>query len=107
MAREEVMADGDRELLIALEGHAAGKSLREIAEELHGAEVVAAEWSSDSVLRARMKRLLWKARSQTGLTRRRGRGGGGGLTTRWHPLSANPGRARREELLTWSDWMEG
>ena len=54
--------DGDRDVLIALEGHRAGKSLREIAEDLFGAEVVAADWGPDSGVRARTRRLLHKAR---------------------------------------------
>ena len=53
--------DGDREVLIALEGHRAGKSLREIAEDLYGAEVVAAQWDADSWVRLRTRRLLRKA----------------------------------------------
>ena len=63
MTREEAMTDGNRELLIALDGHVAGKSMREIAEDLYGAERVVAEWRSDSVLRARTRRLLSKAQS--------------------------------------------
>ena len=63
LTREEAMTDGNRELLIALDGHVAGKSMREIAEDLYGAERVAAEWRSDSVLRARTRRLLSKAQS--------------------------------------------
>ena len=57
----EATADGNRELLIALDGHAAGKSTREIAEDLYGAERVAAQWSPDGVLRSRVRRLLRRA----------------------------------------------
>ena len=49
--------DGDRELRI---GRAAGKSLREIAEDLYGPERVAPNWDGNSVLRARTRRLLRK-----------------------------------------------
>ena len=62
MTREEVTSFGERELRIALDGHMAGKSMREIAEDLYGAEIVAAEWTPDGVLRARTRRLLHKAR---------------------------------------------
>ena len=61
MTREEPTADGDRELSIALDGYDAGKSMREIAVDLYGAEKVTAEWTFDSVLRARMRRLVCKA----------------------------------------------
>ena len=52
----------DRELLIALDGNDAGKSMREIAVDVYGAERVAAEWTPDGVLRAQRRRLLRKAR---------------------------------------------
>ena len=52
--------DGDRQLRIARDGCAAGKSLREIAEDLYGPERVASDWDSESVLRARTRRLLRK-----------------------------------------------
>ena len=48
MKKGGAMEDRDREVLIALDGHRAGKSLCEIAEDLFGAERVAAEWSADS-----------------------------------------------------------
>ena len=54
--------DGDRELLMALDGNVAGKSMREIAADLYGAEMVAAEWTPDGVLRAQTRRLLRKVR---------------------------------------------
>ena len=61
LTRDEATAEGDRELLIALDGHAAGKSVREIAENLYGAERVAAQWSPDGVLRSQVRRLLRRA----------------------------------------------
>ena len=64
MTREETTAHGERDVLIALEGHAAGRSMREIAEDLCGAERVSAEWSSESVLCARTQRLLQRARAR-------------------------------------------
>ena len=38
----------DREVRVALDGHAACKSMREAAEVLYGAEREAPEWTSDS-----------------------------------------------------------
>ena len=70
LTREETTADGENEVLTALDGELAGKSLREIAEYLCGAERVSAEWSSESVLRARTRRLVLRARAhprRTGL----------------------------------------
>ncbi len=61
LTRNEATADGNRELLIALDGHAACKSTREVAEDLCGAESVAAQWSPDGVLRSRVRRLLRRA----------------------------------------------
>ena len=55
----------DRELLIALDGNDAGKSMREIAVDVYGAERVAAEWAPDGVLRAQTRRLLRTARNHT------------------------------------------
>ena len=60
---EQATGDGDRELLMALDGHIAGRSMREIAVDLYGAERVAAEWAPDGVLRAQTRRLLRKARA--------------------------------------------
>ena len=62
MKKDGAMDDGDREVLIALDGQRAGKSMREIAEELFGAERVAAEWSADGGVRLRTRRLVQKAR---------------------------------------------
>lgn len=56
------MGDGDRELLIALDGDLAGKSERQIAEDLFGRERVVAEWGSDSWMRSRVRRRLAKGR---------------------------------------------
>ena len=58
MKKDGAMDDGDREVLIALGGHRAGKSMREIAEDMFGAERVAAEWSANSGVRLRTKRLV-------------------------------------------------
>ena len=57
-------ANSDREMVIALDGHLTGKCMREIADDLYGAERVAAEWTSESVLCARARRLLRKARAE-------------------------------------------
>ena len=59
---DEGRGDGGRELLIARDGYSAGKSIREIAQDLFGAEVVVADWDPDSGVRARTRRLLHKAR---------------------------------------------
>ena len=53
----------NRELLIALDGRLAGKSLREIAVDLYGVEAVAAEWNPDGALRSRTLRVLRRARA--------------------------------------------
>ena len=63
MKKGGAMEDGDREVLIALDGHRAGKSLREIAEDVFGAERVAAERSANSGVRLRTKRLVHKAQA--------------------------------------------
>ena len=63
MKKGGAMKEGDREVLIALDGHRAGKSLREISEDLFGAERVAAEWSADSGVRLRTRRLVQKAQA--------------------------------------------
>ena len=46
-----------------LAGLRAGKSTREIAVELYGADLVAAEWDYDGWMRARMRRLARRARA--------------------------------------------
>ena len=50
----------------ALDRHIAVKGMREIAEDLYGAERVAAEWGPDSGLRARTRRLIGKAQGHAG-----------------------------------------
>ena len=53
---------GDEAAVLA--GLRAGKSTREIAVELYGADLVAAEWPDyDGALRARMRRLARRARA--------------------------------------------
>lgn len=59
---DKVTRDRDPELLIALERNDAGKSRREIAVDVYGAERVAAEWTPDGVLRAQTRRLSRKTR---------------------------------------------
>lgn len=53
----------------AAAGWREGKSLREIAVDLFGAERVAAEWHSDSCMRAWMRRLLHRVRRAERLSR--------------------------------------
>ena len=67
MTRDKATGDGDPKLLIAPDRHAAGKSMREIAVDLYGAERVAVEWTPDGVLRAQTRRLLRKARAHAEL----------------------------------------
>lgn len=52
------------ELLTALEGRLAGRSLREIAVDLYGAARVAEEWGSDGSMRARVR---WRVKQALGL----------------------------------------
>ena len=52
----------DRELLSVLDGRLAGKSWRETAVDLYGADAVAAEWHADGWMRARARRRGEKAR---------------------------------------------
>ena len=47
-------------------GLRAGKSVREIAVELYGADRVAAEWDCDGWMRAKMRRLARRARAASG-----------------------------------------
>ena len=63
MTTQDSAADRDWELRIALDGHAAGRSVREIAEDLYGSESVASDWGADSVLRAQTRRLVRKAQA--------------------------------------------
>ena len=48
---------------VALAGIRSGKSMREIAVDLYGADVVAAGWHGDSGLRAKVRRLVHRART--------------------------------------------
>ena len=48
---------------VALAGLRAGKSLREIATDLYGADRVAADWYGDSWMRAKVQRLVDRART--------------------------------------------
>ncbi|WP_428097891.1 DNA -binding domain-containing protein [Candidatus Rariloculus sp.] len=52
----------DRELLTVLDARLAGKSWRETAVDLYGAQRVAAEWHRESWMRARVRRRDKKAR---------------------------------------------
>ena len=54
--------DGDRELLIALDGDKAGKEAREIAAEIWGADKVADEWYRGCPLRGTVRRRIYRAR---------------------------------------------
>ena len=47
---------------VALAGVRSGKSMREIAVDLYGADEVAADWHSDSRMRAKVRRLVYRAR---------------------------------------------
>ena len=49
------------ELLLALDGHLAGKSHRVIAIDLFGAARVAAEWHEDSAIRSRVRSRIEKS----------------------------------------------
>ena len=63
LKKDGAMKDGDREVLIALDKHRAGKSMRGIAEDVLGAERAAAEWYADGGVRLRTRRVLQKARA--------------------------------------------
>ena len=51
---------------VALVGMRSGKSMREIAVDLYGADRVAAGWHSDSRMRAKVRRLVSRARTASG-----------------------------------------
>ena len=51
---------------VALAGIRSGKSMREIAVDLYGADRVAAEWHVDSRMRAKVRRLVYRARAASG-----------------------------------------
>ena len=48
--------------MTVLDGLAAGRSARGIAEDVFGTEEVAREWTSDGWMRSRMRRRIAKAR---------------------------------------------
>ncbi len=58
--------DGEAMGAIALAGIRSGKSMREIAVELYGADRVAADWHGDSRMRAKVRRLADRARAASG-----------------------------------------
>ena len=51
---------------VALAGIRSGKSMREIAVGLYGADAVAADWHVDSRMRAKVRRLVDRARAASG-----------------------------------------
>ena len=51
---------------VALAGIRSGKSMREIAVDLYGADPVAADWHVDSRMRAKVRRLVYRARAESG-----------------------------------------
>ena len=51
---------------VALAGIRSGKSMREIAVDLYGAERVAADWHVDSRMRAKVRRLVSRVRDASG-----------------------------------------
>ena len=51
---------------VVLAGIRSGKPMREIAVDLYGAERVAADWHSDSRMRAKVRRLVYRARAASG-----------------------------------------
>ena len=51
---------------IALAGRRAGKAMREIAIDLYGRERVEADWHADSWMRAKIRRLLYRAKARAG-----------------------------------------
>ncbi len=55
---------GTPEEAAALAGWQAGRTLREIAVELYGAEEVEAFWHDDSAMRSKVRRLLSRARAK-------------------------------------------
>ena len=53
-------------LMTVLDGLAAGRSARGIAEDVWGAEEVAREWTSDGGMRSKARRRIAKARKLAG-----------------------------------------
>jgi len=54
---------------VALAGQRAGKGLRESAVDRYGREKVDASWHADSAMRAKMRRLLYRAEARNGAGR--------------------------------------
>ena len=50
----------------AMAGLRSGKSMREIAVDLHGADRVTADWHGDSGMRTQVRRLVDRARAASG-----------------------------------------
>ena len=48
---------------VVLAGIQSGKSMREIAVDLYGAHRVAVDWHGDSRMRAKVRRLVYRARA--------------------------------------------
>ena len=48
---------------VVLAGIRSGKSMREIAIDLYGTDRVAADWHVDSRMRAKVRRLVYRART--------------------------------------------
>ena len=64
VTRKWEKGDGDRELRVAIEGYGAGNSMREIAGDVYGAEMAAADWRASGWLAARMRRRVRGARTR-------------------------------------------
>ena len=69
MAARPVGADAAMRA-VALDGIRSGKSVREMAVYLYGADRVAADWHSDSRMRAKVRRLVSRARAASGAGRK-------------------------------------
>ena len=65
MTARPIGADAAMEA-VALAGIRSGKSMREIAVDLYGADQVAADWHDDSGMRAKVRRLVRRARAAPG-----------------------------------------
>ena len=59
---------------VVLAGIRSGKSMREIAVDLYGADPVAADWHVDSRMRAKVRRLVYRARDASDAGAPAGRG---------------------------------
>ena len=51
---------------VALAGIRCGNSLREIAVDLYGADAVAADWHAGGWMQAKVRRLVYRARAESG-----------------------------------------